>query len=143
LFYGEYPTNLLRRARGGDLEALDMLLKLDKSLIFEPRIAELFRQESLSSRRARYLKICKSLQSLPRQLTEKQSKMKAAALIKCMMPGGIDTPEIRKLFDGVAAASTSGKAISDTALPESPEAMQKAVRREVLRQKLLPVPDKN
>jgi len=41
LLYGKYPQRMLRRARAGDRNALTDLLRLDKSVIFDKRIAEM------------------------------------------------------------------------------------------------------
>lgn len=37
IIYQEYPSNLMRRARQGDLDAMDNLLRLDKSVIHDPQ----------------------------------------------------------------------------------------------------------
>ncbi|MDH5524734.1 MAG: hypothetical protein OEY01_12175 [Desulfobulbaceae bacterium] len=48
LLYGTHPTQLLRKARLGDLESIDILLRLDKSLIGDPKILSIFYRASLS-----------------------------------------------------------------------------------------------
>jgi hypothetical protein len=45
LLYGEYPTELMKRARHGDIDPMCDLLRLDKAVIAEPRIAEEFVNE--------------------------------------------------------------------------------------------------
>jgi hypothetical protein len=125
------PASLLRQARQGDLDALDILLRIDKSLVHDTRISELIRLESNNPRRARFNRIAKSFSSFLPPLTKSKIKIGLISLISAGFSefGGIDTPELRKLFDAYAHSRSKGKTPTDPDLPSGLEALSKAVQR--------------
>jgi len=106
MLYGTYPHILLSSAKSGDDEALEKLIRLDKSVIFEPKISEIIHQAQALKAQARMSMIKKAFISAPK------SKM-SMKKVKCLMGGLISylsiklnqkiaTAEIKKLFDAIA-----------------------------------------
>jgi hypothetical protein len=125
------PAQLLRKARQGDLEALDWLLRIDKSVIHDPKISEIIRTDSNNPRRARFNRIAKSFSSFIPQLKKSKIKLGLLSFLSAAFSefGGIDAPELRKLFDEFANSRSDGKTLTDPDLPAGLEAFSKAIRR--------------
>ncbi len=127
----DYPGRLLRRARQGDIEALEHLLRIDKTILHDPRIAEQFRDAWFIGGRRKFDRMTKALAGKPKQLSSKTTKIRLAALASRFHQGagGIDSPELRELSDILQSMHTKGKERIDSELPESPEAFAKAIQR--------------
>jgi len=125
------PAILLRRARAGDLDALDALLRIDKAVIHDPKISEIIRAESNNPRRARFGRIAKSFSSFIPEFKKPRIKIALISFISAAFSkfGGIDSPELKKLFDNYANSKSGGKTLADPDLPSGLEAFSKAIRR--------------
>lgn len=130
--YGATPGKLLRAGRQGDLEALDQLLRLDKSAIFDSKISEMVHRFSYRSQ-SKYDVVLGALRKVPaRKITRQRFKAFIAAYIAFffeLFGHKLIEPEIRALFDAVA--KDYGRGDIDTDLPEGPESFSKAIRREL------------
>lgn len=130
---GEYPTFLLRRARLGDLDALCNLLRIDKSILCDPRIGEHIYQSSLLEDRTKFEKIVNALQgNLSGKYDLQKTKYIIAGFISVVserFEHRLTAPEIQEIFNEVAVARGNGDLI-DSDLPDSPEAFSKAIQRE-------------
>lgn len=137
--YNEHPTFLLRKARTGDLDAIDKLLRLDKAVICDARISEqIFRLSKLATNHY-FEKVIVALNSPPRNTTDKKtvvSKKKAnyimaglVSLISEILGQRLKEKEIRALFEAVALDNGTYDTIEqDLAL--TPGAFSQAIRRE-------------
>jgi len=63
--YGIYPVDLLRQAQNGDDDALEKIIRLDKSIIFEPKISEIIHQAQVLKKQDRMSMIKKAFTSSP------------------------------------------------------------------------------
>ncbi len=131
--YNTYPSQLLRKAQSGDDKALEKLIRLDKSIIFEPKISELIHQAQALKAQARISMIKKAFISKP---TKINMSMKA---IKCNLGGlisylsnklrqKITAAEIRKLFDAIAC-DKGIDAVDPDLYDIAPETFEKAIQR--------------
>lgn len=127
----DYPSRLMRRARAGDMDALEHLLRLDKTVLQEPRIAEQLQDAWMTPRRARFRRLAAAIAGKPKQLNSKAVKMRLAALASrfFQLEVAINSTELRDLFDIAMTMETGGRQKVDTDLPESPEAIGKGVQR--------------
>jgi hypothetical protein len=127
----DYPTRLLRRARCGDIEALEHLLRIDKTVLQDRRIAEQIRDAWMTPRRARFKRLAAAVAGKPKQMNAKAAKMRMAALSSKFFQviNPVDSPAIREVFDIVKSIETGKPKSVDPDLPESPEAMSKGVQR--------------
>lgn len=128
---GEAPVKVLRRARQGDLDALETILRVDKAVVRDKQIAQQIHEAAVSNP-ARFERIANAFRG---GLTAKANRRK----VNCMLAGLISNVsefcgerlegrEIRALFDAVARDTGRGRVCED--LPESREAFQKAIQRE-------------
>jgi len=144
LLYGEYPPYLLRKARQGDDDALEKLLRLDKSLIYDKKIQAIFHLETVAKKRARMTLITKALQNTPKaKLDIQKIKYLFAGFLSLISIGIGQRPaaaEIHRLFDAVARDMDKGYADSD--LIVSPETFEKAIQRARTFWQTIPLPDK-
>ncbi|MBE0576386.1 MAG: hypothetical protein IH613_10895 [Desulfuromonadales bacterium] len=131
-FYGQEPGLLLRKARLGDVDALEKILRLDARMISEPRIAQQVFNLHSKGKRTKYLRVLGCLGKKPKLKFTLQK-------IKCVKSGQISAfaeqigfkitaPDIRALFD--ALSKDSGRGMVDNDLPLCDEAFSKAVQRE-------------
>ncbi len=130
--YREFAGSLFRRARHGDIQALEKILWLDKNAIHDPRIAK---ELSLASKKpdgARYRRIMRALETYPKtKLSPMKVKIWLAGLISLLSQGfqnKLNAPEIRRLFDALAY-DLHGKYTDDDITLEE-DAFRKAVTRE-------------
>jgi hypothetical protein len=104
--YYTYPHELLRQAQNGDDDALEKLIRLDKSIIFEPKISEIIHQAQALKEQARMSMIKMAFTSPPTA----PLKMRT---IKCHLGGlisyfsialkqKINAVDIWKLYDAIA-----------------------------------------
>jgi hypothetical protein len=134
LLYGVFPCRLLRSARLGNIDDLEKLIRIDKSIIHDPKISAYLHKESLNINRSKYNYLINCLKKGPKsKITLKAVKMNFAGFISFISSAfgekfRLKEPEIRDLFDAVA--KDSGKGDIDTDLPESPESFVKAIQRE-------------
>ena len=138
LLYGEYPQRLLRKARTGNLDALSDLLRLDKSVIFDKRIAEITHRSWVENH-ARFDEIKKAFSgNIPKPTRPKVKVQIEAMILKVygLLDKNLSSTEIRKLFDIVKSAYSGGREIVDTDLPDDSEALRKAVQRRKKRLKI-------
>jgi hypothetical protein len=133
IIYGEFPSKLYRKARLGDINALDMLLRIDKTIICDRIISKQIFRLSLKTNKSDLNRVATALKG---KLTGKKSlqkaKFKIAGLISVLserLGGRLSAPDIQSLFNAIAADSNNLEVI-DTDLPDSPEAFKKAVARE-------------
>jgi len=146
LLYGEYPPHLLRKARHGDDDALVKLLRLDKDVIHDPKIMEIFHRRSVSKKRSKMLLLTDALTYTPNQkLGIKKIKYLFAgflSLISIALGQKLTALEIHKLFDAVASDDAKEK-LADPDLNVSPETFEKAIQRARTFWKIpIPLPDK-
>jgi len=144
MLYGELPPTLLRSARLGNIEALEKLIRLDNSVIHEPKIAEILHQASAKKNKSTYNLLVKAQLKGPKtKITLQKIKMNFAGFISAASSAfghRLSEPEIRSLFDAVAC--DTGKGDIDTDIPDSPEAFAKAIQRERQFWSIIPQPDK-
>lgn len=144
LLYREFPPTLLRSARLGNIKALEKLIRLDKSIIHDPKIAEFLHQAKEKKNKAIYNDLIKTLQKGPKEkITLQKIKMNLAGLISAISSAfghRLLEPQLRSLFDAVAQDTDKGDI--DTDIPDSPEAFAKAIQRERRFWSIIPQPDK-
>lgn len=130
VLYRQYPTVLLRNARHGDLKSLENLIRLDKSIAHEPRVAEHIHQIQYNGTKRDRDLTSKALSSPPKDRITKQTMRyglaglisQAAMLFHCH----VNQTEIRKLFDAIERVR-SGK-LADPHIPAG-EAFTRAIHR--------------
>jgi len=131
--FREHPTTLYRRARLGDLDALDNLLRIDKAILCDPQISKHIYLASLQKSRTNFERLAKAVEgSLSGKLDSRKTKFILAGFLSEFsekLGRRLSAPDIRALFDAVAADMGSGEII-DTDLPDSPEAFSRAVNKE-------------
>lgn len=130
LLYQSYPPLLMRRARRGDLDALDDLLRLDKSAICDPVLRRVWHEEVNSGNMGRRKRLLAAMAGRPKgRLTAKKMRANMGGLISQFASAfgcEVTEPEIKALFDRIAQAR---QGTHDVNLPLSPEARYKAIRR--------------
>lgn len=131
LLYGTFPTYLLRKARHGDEDAIEKLLRLDKSIIDDPKIKEIFHQAAAAEQRGEMDLMTKALAKSPKAKIDIQTvKYTLAGLISIIsiaLGQKITAAEIHRLFDALAV--DAGKGAIDEDLIVSPETFEKAIQR--------------
>lgn len=130
ILYREFPPRLLREARLGDLDALDKLLRLDKLIISEPRIARVIHRVMTTGTASEQRRITQALSCRPKvQLTDKAIRAGLGALISqlaTLFHTKVTAPEIQGLFDAIERVRSGNPA--DQAVPPG-EAWSKAIQR--------------
>lgn len=130
LMYKTYPIKLFRKARLGDIDALEKLVRLDDSIILDKRISKIY--HSSSTKRSVKERLNNSLASGPKEKVDrKKVKMSLGGLISFYsekLGKRINEREIRHCFDEIAKQKGNGDI--DVDIPESPEAFAKAIQRE-------------
>ena len=145
LLYGDYPAYILRKARQGDEEAFEKLLRLDKLLIYEPKMKKIFKKATETKARGRMSLIAKAFRSTPKAKIEiKHIKYFFAgllSLISIAMGQKLKAVDIHNLFDAVARDTTDE--LVDPDLIVSPETFEKGIQRARDFWKIpIPLPDK-
>ena len=129
--YNEYPVRLLRRARLGDMDAIEKILRVDFSVIGDPKICELFYRASWKESKIDFNTMAKALQRGPKgKGTRNQGKYNIAAFISSAwstLGTRITEPVIRGLYDAVA--HDVKKEDIDTTLPDAPESFSRQILR--------------
>lgn len=131
--FRKHPTKLYRRARLGDLVALDNLLRIDKAVLCDPNISMHIYLASVGKNSYKFEKLANAVKgTLKERLNPKKTKYIMAGFLSVFsekLGHKLSAPDIRALFDAVATDRGSGVRI-DTDLPDSPEAFSRAVNRE-------------
>jgi hypothetical protein len=125
-----YPGVLLHRARNEDIDAIDDLLRIDKSLLFEAKIAEFWHRSMHCGPPGVRKRLLNALNGRPRGKISKQ-KLRGpfAALISQLAQSlmcEVTEGEIRTLFNRVSEVRKGG---TDQYLPPGSEAFAKAIQR--------------
>lgn len=128
--FGQTAAQLIRKARQGDLKAIEAILRLDKGALEDRRIRQ-YLYSAHSSNRTRFDDIAKAIREpITKNVTIGRVKMSLAGCISAIshaLKQPLTEPEIRALFDAVVA--DSGMGAIDNDLPESPEAFSQAILR--------------
>lgn len=123
LLYGVFPPVLLRNARLGDLESLENLARLDKSIIFDRVISERFHKLRLSDpgQAQRFFTLINKTPKIT--ATRKNAKYLAGGLLQYVSKNlslitktpPLSAPDIHRLFDAYAKDKGSGDQDQDFA----------------------------
>lgn len=130
ILYRVYPPTLMRKARAGDLDALDDLLRLDKSAVHDPHVAEHWHRIMHGGEAGTKTRLLRAMNGQPRGgITPKKmrsflSGMISQLAINLMCP--VTEPEIRELFDRIAVAHGD---TNDYVLINSNQGLVKAIQR--------------
>ncbi len=129
--YGELPNRLFEKAQLGDIDAIEKILRVDASVIGDPKIVEHFYKASWKKNKMEFNIMVKALQRGPKgKTTRRKVKYSIAGVISFVSSAlgkKITEPEIRELFDAVAKDLRNEDI--DTSLPDAPEAFSKAIQR--------------
>ena len=104
--YSIYPHDLLRQAQNGNDAALEKIIRLDKSIIFEPKISEIVHQAQAMKKQERMTMIKKAFISKPKVTMNMRT-------IKCHLGGlisylsmiinqKITAADIWRLYDAIS-----------------------------------------
>lgn len=136
--YLRLPSHLLRAARHGEPDALDKLLRLDKTAICEPRVARNLAEIFHSGRPGMKARMTKAMKGAPRNPRRGTLKARMAAVIievakadSQLSAHGVEPPvpaDLRDLFDAIAK-DAPGDHQCDTDLPVREDTWRKAVGR--------------
>ena len=133
LHYFETPTGLYRKARLGQLDALDKLLRIDKRVIADPKISRHIAQHGTNPASPEFKQLVKALEGAPRKLSVTKVKTFLAAFLyglsKHLGPP-LTYPQVQDLFD--QSAQERGLGLTDPDLEMSPHSFEKAVRRNLV-----------
>jgi hypothetical protein len=106
LIYGIYPVKLLWKARKGNEDAIEKLLRLDKMIIYDSKIKQIIWQTQSEEKRIKFDSMIKSIRREPKIRLEIQKvKYSLAALISIISTAirqDFSAPDIQKLFDAIA-----------------------------------------
>lgn len=146
--YGELPTSLIRKARLGDISALEKIIKIDKSSVFDVKISKLMHKLSLTNK-VIYNSICRLLLKNNQNVSKSKIKINFAAILsqvsklygRALNISPLTSEQIRARFDD--NANKQGLGLIDIDLPDSPEAFYKQMYRKDDFLKIFVVPDKN
>jgi hypothetical protein len=143
--YGMYPRELLGRARQGDIDALEKLIRLDKSAIFDRKISEIVHQAQAEKTPGKMSRIKEAFRSSPKiYMTRTKIKYLLGGLISLMseaMRNKITATEIDRLFNAIAL--DMGKGGVQPGAVRTTEEFQKAIQRyRVLWKPILQLADK-
>ena len=143
IYYNSTPTKLYRRARQGKVSAFEKLLRLDNSIIFDPRLSKLFHQLKGKKDKRAYRKLLYAFgKPVTQRSDEKRVKFLVAGLISFISESKghrLSEPEIRKLFDLISNEKTG---MDDQDIPLSHDTFAKAIHRERKQWSKLIKPDK-
>ena len=104
--YKTYPVDLLRQAQNGDDDALEKIIRLDKSIIFEPKISEIIHQAQALKEQTRMSMIKKAFTSSPK-VTMKMRTIKChfgglVSLLFMAIKQKITAADIWRLYDAIS-----------------------------------------
>lgn len=128
--YREYPPRLLRAARQGHIDALDRLLRLDKFIVGDPRIAKRLGEYLSTGTSGQRKQLTAALVGKPKKrLTDKAIRSGLGALISqlaFLFRTSVTAPQIEELFNRIERVR-SGR-LADPAVPTG-ENWAKALQR--------------
>jgi hypothetical protein len=130
LLYKDYPSRLLREARKGNIEYIEKLIRLDRSIEFDKKISEFIhgaRKNKMIDEKLRSA----IATGINEKVTRKKMKMNIAGLISFFsmsIRSQLKESEIRDLFDAIS--KDKGEGDIDTDIPDSHETFAKAIQRE-------------
>ena len=130
LHYFEYPTSLFRRARLGNLDALDKLLRIDKRVIADTRISPHIAHYGANPASPEFRQLVKAIEGVPRKLSVTKVKTFLAAFLYGLskhLGSPLTYPQVQDLFD--QSAQERGLGLTDPDLEMAPHSFEKAVRR--------------
>jgi len=81
LHFFETPTKLYRKARLGNLDALDIILRIDKRVIEDTKIARHFAQHGTDPASPNFKQLIKALEGAPRKISVTKVKTFLAAFL--------------------------------------------------------------
>ncbi|MGA2782863.1 MAG: hypothetical protein ABSF13_13275 [Smithella sp.] len=106
LVYHTYPQKLLWKARKGNEEALDKLIRLDKMIVYDPKIKEIFYNAQNDNEKSKLNTITTAIQKKPKIIMDiKKMKYAIAGLISSMSEAlgqKLAPAEIFALFKAIA-----------------------------------------
>ncbi|QNN25164.1 hypothetical protein HED60_23745 [Planctomycetales bacterium ZRK34] len=161
----ETPGKLFRKARCGDMDALDQLLRIDRSILADRIISQHWHRAVHDRSRGAYNKLLRAIKSQPRGNMTRAKIKKAMASMGIWVSGifveiisrvpeprpepfndlsrwTLTEPEIRNVFDWIAMAKGDG--LRDQEMPIGSEALAKHLNRDGKKwQALFPMPTKN
>jgi hypothetical protein len=143
--YGMYPKELLGRAQQGDVDALEKLIRLDKSAMFDPKISEIVHQAQAEKIPAKMSRIKDAFRSTPKiYLTRTKIKYMLGGFISYVsevVGKKITAAEINRLFNAVGLDMGKG-GVRPSAI-RTTDKFQKAIQRyRVLWKSAIPLVDK-
>ena len=130
LHYYEYPTSLFRKARLGNLDALDKLLRIDKRVIADSKISRHIALYGTDPTSPEFRQLVKAIKGTPRKLSVTKVKTFLAAFLYGLskhLGSPLTHPQIQDLFD--QSAQERGLGLTDPDLEMAPHSFEKAVRR--------------
>ena len=134
LLYRESATRLYRKARLGNIDALEKLLRLDALLIHDPAIGKQVQAFRFKNKFSTYQFLFDAVFKKPKnKLTRKRMKYAIAGLISAissLLKHPLTEPEIRDLFDAVQKDMKKDPFAIDHDLPLTPEAFTRAIHRD-------------
>lgn len=140
LVHRKYPVQMLAIARRGDIEALIDLIKIDKAIIHEPRIAQLIHEKANMGNRGLFNKIARAFyERMPSQSLRDVKIAIGGFMYRAFgnVHFKLNTTDIRNLFDAIASACTHGEKLIDDDLSEAQETHSKAIYRSAAKWKTI------
>lgn len=103
--YKTYPIELLKQAISGDDKALEQIIRLDKSVIFEQKISKIIHEAQVLRAKARMTMIKKAFINQPKAIKMETIKFHLGGLISffsILLKQKIAAVDIRNLYDAIA-----------------------------------------
>ena len=103
--YKTYPIELLKKAISGDDNALEQIIRLDKSVIFEPKISKIIHEAQVLRAKARMTMIKKAFINQPKAIKMETIKFHLGGLISffsILLKQKMAAVDIRNLYDAIA-----------------------------------------
>lgn len=125
-----YPGQLFHKARAGDDDAFCDLLRMDKSVLADPVLADRWHRMMQDNRPALRKRLLDAMKGQPKTVTAKALRVGLAGLVSqlaAVMGTDVTEPQMRSMFDTVARVQ-SGRTL-ETGLPAGQEAFSKAIQR--------------
>jgi len=130
LHYFETPTALYRKARLGQMDALDKLLRIDKRVIADTQISRHIAQHGTNPTSPEFKQLVKALEGAPRKISVTKVKTFLAAFLYGLskhLGSPLTYPQVQDLFD--QSAQERGLGLTDPDLQMAPHSFEKTVRR--------------
>lgn len=131
MIYQTGPGKLYHKARLGDEDAIDKLLRLDPFMLHDPAIGQRIQKIRLFGRQTTYQNLVEApLKPIKAKITNNKIKTSMATLISMIaeaLKQPLTSTEIRNLFNAIA--KDADKHDEDSAMPSNPETLGKAIQR--------------